>query len=81
MLYVIISLIVWMTILLTAWHDYEKDGPKTIDDIWEVILIGGGLGGIVALIWPVTLIAAGMLLISRWIYKGYTNWNIPNLEG
>jgi hypothetical protein len=83
MLYTIGLLVTWMIILLVAWHDHEKDSPRPLgmDDIWDIILIAGCVGGILSAMWPFTWGVAIMLFLTHWIYKGYQNWITPNLEG
>ena len=68
-LFMLIGLITWFIVLLLVWHDYE-DGTN-ISDITEVVMIGGVLGGILAVLWPVTWTATAMILLTRGIYKVY----------
>jgi len=72
-MYIIGGLITWLIILLVAWHDHEQKPPRTIgmDDMWDIILIGGCMGGILSMIWPITWLTVGMILLTRYIYKGY----------
>lgn len=83
MLYTIGLFVTWLIILLVAWHDHEQDPPRPMgmDDLWDIALIAGFVGGILSLIWPITWAVAIMIVLSHWIYKSYQNWNLPNLEG
>ena len=47
------GIITWLIILFAVWHDYETK-RKSIDSIWDVVMIGGFLGGIAGVLWPVT---------------------------
>lgn len=76
-MYIILGLITWVIILLVAWHDYERQHPNSMDEIWDVILIGGLIGGICAAAWPFTWALAIMVLLTHWLYKGYRSFMEP----
>lgn len=71
-MYIVLGLITWVIILLVSWYDYEHG--SSMDDMWDVTLIGGCVGGILSSIWPLTWLVLGMTLLTRWLYKGYQKW-------
>ncbi len=61
------GILTWMVILIMVWHEYQN-GYK-VDDLFEVFLLGGVLGGLMAAIWPVTWFLTVMFVVSGALYS------------
>lgn len=77
-MYIILGFITWAVILLVSWYDYERSYPSVMDDVWDVIFLGGLLGAICAAGWPLMWIFMIMLLLTRWIYTSYRSFMEPD---